>query len=465
MRLNRRHKAILFVTLVFTGCALLLGAELNQALAFIMLGAALAWATGSEIASKLYAGLSGASGGLYAWIRLPLAMALAGAVLGAVLLYSRANPILAVVSMCSAGILIASVAPLPTRKIWLRIPLAVLGGVAFILAAGGMLSTDVVASNRYGERFGELSVTAFVALLVGIFWLSKGWRLIVQGISIVPPADAVPSTGTPKSAGGQYFSFVLGMIVLTLWLGLLAWLASSTWAYAPDKSTVTNGDNRLLAQVAFILVLALWPYRSWEIILRREPNSEPKYLRRHRRTAAIAGMIFVVALSLAVTYGIQNGNDQHMVEKITDTANDLTTVSTKIGAIKQRDLRTVGDYIQAYSEIEALLPEFESEIQRCADVYAEAREVDETRGFVNTQMFYRSHNSAQWKDDFEMLDLLRQFDSLTKQEALTVRNMAALPADKQVDFWQREFKPLTAQEDDLRERIRSLAAKIQSSTK
>src|SRR5882724_8796830 len=99
MPLNRRHKVILFVTLVATGCALLIGAELREALGFMMLGVALAWAVGSDLASKFYSGLKNRSGGLYSWIRLPLAMALAGALLGAVLLYSHANPVLAIAAM------------------------------------------------------------------------------------------------------------------------------------------------------------------------------------------------------------------------------------------------------------------------------------------------------------------------------------------------------------------------------
>jgi uncharacterized membrane protein YwaF len=134
MPFNRRHKAILFVTLVASGCALLLGAELKEALGSTMLGVAFAWAIGSDTAARLYGSLKGVSGAFYTWIRLPLAMALAGAVLGAVLLFTRANPVLVVAVMCAAGILLAPLTPLPTQKIWLRIPLVLLGIAAYLLA-------------------------------------------------------------------------------------------------------------------------------------------------------------------------------------------------------------------------------------------------------------------------------------------------------------------------------------------
>jgi hypothetical protein len=73
-------------------------------------------------------------------------------------------------------------------------------------------------------------------------------------------------------------------------------------------------------------------------------------------------MIFVLVLALAVTLGIQNGNDRLLTDRIEVKVAELKTVGTKIGTIKQRDLRTTQDYIQAYSEIEALLLEYEAKI-------------------------------------------------------------------------------------------------------
>lgn len=459
MTLNRRHKAILFITLVLTGCALLLGAELKEAIGFMMLGGAVAWAIGSDTGSKFYAGLKGVSGSFYSWVRLPLAMVLAGGILGAVLLCSRANPVLAVVFMCAAGIFMAPLTSIPTQKLLLRIPLILLAGVAFFAGLAGVISIDISTADRYAERYGELAVTGFMALLVGIFWLSKGWRLVAKSITAPSSAETAPSAGVTDRAWGQYISLSFGVITLALWLSLLAWSASSTWAYAPEKSAVPKGNNNLLVQVGFVVVLALWPYHSWRRIVGREPNTEPKNLRRHRRATTLVGMTFVIMLSLAVTYGIQNGNDQHMVERITAAGSDLTKVGTKIGAIKQRNLQTTYDYIQAYAEVETMLPEFESKIQQCAAVYAEARQMDESRGFINTQVFYKSHTPEMWKNNYEALDLVRQADSLTKQETLTIRNMASLPASLQPSYWQTEFKPLLVKEDELREKIQTLSAK------
>ena len=275
----------------------------------MLLGVAFAWAIGSDAASRLCSIVKGASGTFYAWIRLPVAMALAGGLLGAALLYSQANPVVVIVLMCAAGIVMVPLTTSPTQKIWLRIPALLLGGVLFFLAVGGMISTDIIASNRYGGRFVELSVTAFVILLVAMFWLSKGWRLIEAGIGAQPLSETTVLTPPRGWMWGHYVSLFLGIIVLTLWLGLLAWLASSAWSYAPERVTTIKGSNNLLAQVGFIMLLAWWPYRSWRAILGREPNSEAKYLRRHRRVTTIVGMAFVTILALSLTYGIQSGND------------------------------------------------------------------------------------------------------------------------------------------------------------
>jgi hypothetical protein len=236
MPFNRSHKAILFLTLVVTGCGLLLDVDLKVALGFMMLGVALAWAIGSDTAAKFYSSLKNVSGSFYSWIRLPLVMALVGALLGAVLLYSHANPVLAIACMCAAGIIVAPLTTLPTQRIWLRIPLILASGVAFVVSAFGMFSTDLITSNKYAERSGQLMVTASVGLLVGIFWLSKGWKLIEKGLTVQPATEIAPPIN--KRAWGQYISLFIGIGVLTLWLSLLAWLATGSWEYAPEKVPV-----------------------------------------------------------------------------------------------------------------------------------------------------------------------------------------------------------------------------------
>jgi hypothetical protein len=447
---------------VVSSCALLLGAKLREALNFMMLGVAFAWVIGSNTALKAYASLKGGSGTFYSWIRLPLAMALAGGVCGAMLLYSRANPVLVVVFMCAAGMFFAPLTPFPTGRIWLRIPLFLVAVAACLAATWGIVSIDLITSDDYLERYGQLAVTGLFAFIVGFFWLSKGWGLIQRGICSTPSLNALSSGGSTGTPWAQYISVFLGFLVLTLWLGLLAWSASNDWAYAPENPKSDYPFSRFIIAV----LLASWPYMAWKSILCRESNADPKYYRRHGRTSVLAEMMFVVVLSLAITNGIQNGNDRRMVvEKIQAVAKDLTAAVTRIGAIKQRDLRTTNDYIRAYAEIEQLLPDCEAKIEKCAVVCQEARQLDKNKSLISTQLFYKSHPPDMCKDNFELLNLIRKMDTLTKQEVLTARNMAALPEQDQAEFWRTEFRPLLVQEYDLREKIQIVAGKIQLPSK
>jgi hypothetical protein len=254
MALNRRHKAILFLTLVITGCALLAGAELREALGFMLLGAAFAWAIGSDSASKFYSGLKNISGSFYRWIRLPLVMALVGAVLGAVLLYSHANPVLAIASMCAAGIIVAPLTPLPTQRVWLKIPLVLLAIVVFALAAIGTISTDLIAANKYAERFGQLFAAASVALLVGIFWLSKGFNLIEKGITVQPASEIAL---THKRAWGQYVSLFIGIGLLTLGLSLLTWIFSGKGCCLQKRGQQYSDASRIHPSVGLVALRCL----------------------------------------------------------------------------------------------------------------------------------------------------------------------------------------------------------------
>jgi len=357
MILNWRHKAILFATLVLTGSRLLAGAELKEALGMMMLGAALAWAIGSDVVSKSYSKLKAITSILYLWIRLPLAMIFAGCALGAALILSRANPVIAIAVMSVLGIVIAPLTSLPSRKTWLRILFLVLAPAAFLLAVMGILAIALAVDKSWehdAERLGQLIGGSFFAFLVGIWWLSKGWRLIIKGITGEIVAGPVLTEGPPRKAFGHYLSLLLGVLILTLWLGLLAWSASSDWAYGPRGTTGSKAKENSLAQIAFVVLLAWWPYAAWKKILAREPNCDTKYLVRHKRVVAAAGMASTVVLCSAVTFGIQNGYDRIVTDQITKTAAQLKDVASKIGNLKRQDLRTTREYIQAYSEIALL---------------------------------------------------------------------------------------------------------------
>lgn len=84
---------------------------------------------------------------------------------------------------------------------------------------------------------------------------------------------------------------------------------------------------------------------------------------------------------------------------------------------------------------------------------------DQSRGAINIQRFYKSYGTDFRKNLKDIADALREDVSLTRKETEAAKNMAELPTQNQVAYWQKEFKPLLSQEDALREQLRALAAK------
>jgi len=164
-------------------------------------------------------------------------------------------------------------------------------------------------------------------------------------------------------------------------------------------------------------------------------------------------------LAVAVTFGIQNGNDRLLTDKIEAKIAELTPVARKIGAIKQRDLQTTEDYIQAYSEIEILLPEYASEINDFNEIVQESMARDQTRGAINIQRLYKSHRPEVQQNNLAIIAALRDSAKLMRQEVDAAHAMGGLPASRQPDFWKSDFRPLLVQDDSLRQTMATLQAK------
>ena len=460
--MNRRHKAILFVTLLATGSALLAGIELKTALGVLILGAAFAWSAGSEYARNAYTGAKGITGVFYLWVRLPIVMLFAGAVLGIVLVLSRGNPVAAIGTMSLLGIFLEPFVHLPKRKEWLRILIILLSPVLFVLATYVAMLLDTTFLNNHAEKLAQMTMMSLMGLAFGIWWLSKGWKLIQRGLAI----GSVGIIETPhKGTFGAYTSLSIGILVLTLWIGLITWSASSDWSY--DRWQLTNSakDNTLVTswiQALFILLLARWPYAMWRRILDRELNLEPAYLRRHKRVTSIAGAVFAVVLCIAIAFGIQNGSDRILTRDIEASNTALKELTTKIAGIKQQKLETTQDYINAYNELEPLIPDLDEKILHAEELYQKGKQQNEARGFVNIQRFYHD-DPENWKRYLSVMDFLRQENRLTKQEVSVAKDMATLATEDQPRFWQAQFRPLLEQEFALRQKMRDLqqaAAKV-----
>ena len=453
--LNRRHKTVLFITLVATGSALLAGASLGEGLGIFILGATFGWVFGSGSASRVFDTARTVPGKSWPWVKFLLGMALGGCLMCAVAVASNFNSFLVTFSVAVFGMLITPVGHLARNKPWLKFIVALLGITVFVGTALGLAAVLFDAhllANDAPERMGQLTVYALIALLLGMWWLVKGWRLTLAGINVDPTGLTTEPATRGKSTAWLYLFLFAGAIVLTLWLGTLAFSAFSDSTFAFEVKPTTVPPNPLSPVIALML-LAWWPYGCWKSILEREPNTNIRALRRHKTVTGILGGLFMTVLCIAITFGIQNGNDRQSTAQIEAAAKGFQDVATKIGAIKSRDLRTTRDYTDAYEAIDPLLGDFDAKLHQFTDVLSVTEQRERTRGPLNIQRLY-GKKSKEWLTwDMSTFALLREDSELTKKQIQVVRQMAELPEQSQVDYWTQNFQPLQKDEEVLRQKL------------
>lgn len=453
--LNRRHKSILLITLVLTGSALLAGATLSEALGMFILGVALAWVVGSGAASQAYSFLLRLPGRSWPWLKVLCLMALSGGVLALVAVWSNFNSFLVVTAMSVWGMLISPLRHVPTRRIWLRILVWTIGVVCFFLATVGV--SELITNEQNAERIGELSAYGLIALPIGMLWLAKGCSLIQAGISSAKPNGTPEVENVPKRTTWLHVSLFVGVVFLTACLGMLAFSGFGGAVLAFPTEPVSTPSNPV-AGVIFLMVLAWWPYACWKTILKRRPNNTLVNLKNHKRVTVATGVFFTVVLSLAITFGIQNGHDRIASAQVEDGIHGFQDVAAKIGAIKSRDLHTTEDYISAYTEIDPLQSTFETKLQRVTAILSAGEQRYKDRGFLNIQRLFGDNEKSWFVWDRQFLGLLEQGSQLTAKEVLVAKQMATLPKEQQAEFWNENFRPLLEEEDAIRQKMASAKA-------
>jgi len=455
--LNARHKVVLFLTLVLTGCVLLAGASLKQGLGLLILGAAFSWLIGSRTLLRAWCGVRALPAKVTPWFRLPIIFAVAGGLFGVVLVWSKFNTFLAIGAMLLWGLILASDQLVATNHRVARIAIWVSGLLSFFFALIFVSYLLHVPVDKM-ERVGQLSVAALIAMCFGRYWVSRGWVLILSSVKSESsePAPQTESEVTPARSQGSaalYISLFFGVFALLTWLTLLAF-NGFTGSIVPLEERTPPGQTTLPMVLIFVL-LTWWPYAAWRGILRREPNSSVVNRRRHKITVIAVAALAVVLLSLATTFGLQNGYDRQATLRIDANTKDFTNVATKIGAIKSRNLETTDDYIAAYAEIRPLLDEFDLRLQAFDDVLAEVNERDKTRGPLNIQFLYaRRHQQTAWNS--QVFKLLKDDSIITRKQIHLMAQMATLPEADRVDFWDQHFRPLAEEEARLREELATL---------
>ncbi len=186
-----------------------------------------------------------------------------------------------------------------------------------------------------------------------------------------------------------------------------------------------------------------------------ETTSEPKGAAKGFRIWVIAGssILLGVVLSVAVALAIQRHNDRVLNAQVAQSESELRTLGAQIAAIKDRQFGTMSEYVAAYARVEPLLKDYHQKLQQYGELCSTAQQRDQKRGLINIRRLCSRYNTEVWRNNSEILELVRQVNEVIKNEASVIHDMASLPAEEQVQFWHDEFMPLAAQEHALRERL------------
>ena len=182
-------------------------------------------------------------------------------------------------------------------------------------------------------------------------------------------------------------------------------------------------------------------------------------LQRYRKNhtlvwvSAASSIVFTMVLIVAIALGIQSRNDRVLGAQVAQSESELRTLGAQIAAIKDHQFGTMSEYIAAYARVEPLLRDYDQKLQQYSELCSTAQQRDQKRGLINIRGLHSLYNAEVWRNNSELIELVRQVNEVTKKEASVIHDMASLPAAEQVQFWHEEFMPLAAQEHALRERL------------
>ena len=186
-----------------------------------------------------------------------------------------------------------------------------------------------------------------------------------------------------------------------------------------------------------------------------EVTSEPKGAAKRFRNRVIVGasILLAAAVSIAIALSIQDHNDRVLGAQVVQSESELRALGAQIAAIKDHQFGTMSEYIAAYARVEPLLKDYDQKLQQYTELCSTAQQREQSRGLINIQRLRSRYNAEVWRNNAEVIELVRQVNEVTKKEASVIHDMAALPAEEQVQFWHDEFMPLAEQEHALREQL------------
>jgi hypothetical protein len=219
-----------------------------------------------------------------------------------------------------------------------------------------------------------------------------------------------------------------------------------------SNATFPHGADWKTPNAAPLFFIIIVVYAEWRVIIRREPPTQDVFRRRHSRLILLTAGLLGAMCVAGVLGGIWNGHNRekvHKFDELMSAATSLGETGTRISSIKDRDHKTTKDYIEAYTQIDSLLPEWKKKFGTVSAMLAEVRAYD-----------LDARTSSILVLDSAAFDLTREGIALTEKEVTVIEQMSKLPPGKQVPLWVARFQPLQDEEARLRQKMDDLQRKL-----
>ena len=261
------------------------------------------------------------------------------------------------------------------------------------------------------------------------------------------PTSIAVDLATPrgKTTKWQYVSLCFLLLMFFIWIGSVFFLIASKATFSQDVKWEAPNIAPLLFFILFIAA-------DWKAILNREPSTSAFFRRRHNNVLLVTAGFMGLAILGATIAGIRNGHNRekvHKIEALISGALSAGEIGTKVSAIKNRELKTTTDYVEAYNEIDRLLPEWKRKVQSVSASLADVRGYNLDARISSILAF-----------DSAAIDLAKQIIALTEKEVGVIGEMSKLPPAKQVAFWVEEFQPLQSEEAGLSSKTEDLRKQL-----
>lgn len=230
---------------------------------------------------------------------------------------------------------------------------------------------------------------------------------------------------------GLEFVSAVGLIALALF-----WMARMVASGNPD---IQNHVFESSGGGIVLIVVCLGLSQSWKRLKISEPDSEPRFRKKHRKLNQLAAVFLILCAAGAVWAGISQGSCDATVSVFGNDVKQSQAAMQAIGNARMTSNTTIEGYIQMYKSIEpqvaqekALVSRLRTEIPPCGDFQPRA------------QGFERIINN------------LDQRLTLLSREIEVAKSIESLPPAEEQNQWQLQMLPLIDQEATLEKELHAL---------